>query len=36
MDKLKEWFNDFCQQLCIRQAVDGYTDAPLIVQYVGH
>lgn len=40
IDKLKEWFNDCCQQLCIRQAVmqviDGYMDEPLIVQYVGH
>lgn len=40
IDKLKEWFNDCCQQLCIRQAVmqviDGYADEPLIVQYVGH
>ena len=38
IDKLKEWFNECCEQFIVRQAVmqviDEYTKEPLVVQYV--
>ena len=37
IDKLKEWFNECCEQFMVRQAVihviDEFADEPLVVQY---
>lgn len=38
IEKLKEWFNECCENFWVRQAVmhvvDEYADEPLVVQYV--